>query len=582
MKTKTFKNMNLLRLLSFLLSLVLLLFCFAGCDGEKNEGGEKEGEENGEIEGGTEAADDEALIEARIEEFLDAYNDGDMEEMIKSLSKRGRTELQILMGLVGGVMEELGSVKVDLSQLFSLGVSIESGDFIGVTVGTMQISPQKSAIVTTTMDLVGLPPMENELIYFEMVYEDGGWYIDDMSDEADLPLEGEEGEVVVEAVYSESDASDTVEVTFFVDGTEYRGIANRKGEIFFSVEAEGHSLEWRDIGTGAGFIDLSLSRGFKEEYGDLKYLLFDAKGNRIELPEEMFDEIIGWGDGWMLVYKDTSTITEESHSYGVIDARGNWVVPLKEGDLYPFHSEVIGFDVFFYAHIKDGWFWLPGEKIFYNSRTGEKFSASYDFKCIDIVDGVFYGRHGYLTKSDGENVYLPDYFALHSDGSFEEIDFTVGDMYGDYFVGRSGDSMQYWEIMNRTTKEISVLEEYQRQFVTFAGAYGDRLAINIHGMDGKYYYTVIDSSGNQLFAPKLGAVMEVYEDRIIYSDAEGRCHVGDFEGNLLASFDEQYTYVSNFKDGVGVAETDFDANDGSRSVLVGLDGKPIAFTIKEA
>ncbi len=121
----------------------------------------------------------EELIIERVELFLTSYNDGDMDTVLSCLDAKTRNSFQAMLNLIGGIAGSLTGINIDLSDLFSLGVNTTSGDFMQLKISNINIIDNENATVTTTMNLAGAGW---QIIYFIMVYENGGWYIHDMND----------------------------------------------------------------------------------------------------------------------------------------------------------------------------------------------------------------------------------------------------------------------------------------------------------------------------------------------------------------------------------------------------------------
>ena len=164
--------MKALKVISFFTSVVLLVNCFIGCskgvdDSLKSEAAEQV------------TTGDEALIRERIRLFFKAYNQGDMETVISCFDAKTRNAVQAMFNIGGAVAGSAVGFNLNLADLFALGVNTTSGDFMDLQIGEIKMTDEKRAIVTTTMSLAG---SGNQTVYFIMVYEDGGWYINDMTD----------------------------------------------------------------------------------------------------------------------------------------------------------------------------------------------------------------------------------------------------------------------------------------------------------------------------------------------------------------------------------------------------------------
>lgn len=133
----------------------------------------------------------EELITERIEVFLTAYNIEDMEVVLECLDSKTRNDFQVMLNLVGGLTGGSTGIDIDLSDLFSLGVSTESGSVTKLEITDITVRDSANATATTMMDFVGA---EEQTIYFEMVYENDGWYIHDMTDQKPAHLDNNQGD----------------------------------------------------------------------------------------------------------------------------------------------------------------------------------------------------------------------------------------------------------------------------------------------------------------------------------------------------------------------------------------------------
>ncbi len=132
----------------------------------------------------------EELITERIETFLTAYNTGDMDKTLECLDAKTRNAFQAMLNLLGGIAGSAAGFDIKLSDLFSLGVNMVEGDFMGLEIADINEINSSKAIATTIMNLTG---MEIQTIYFEMIYENDGWYIHDMTDRKPNVINGNYG-----------------------------------------------------------------------------------------------------------------------------------------------------------------------------------------------------------------------------------------------------------------------------------------------------------------------------------------------------------------------------------------------------
>ena len=100
----------------------------------------------------------------------------------------------------------------------------------------------------------------------------------------------------------------TVQISFSMNGQAYRGLTNPKGEIFY-YSPDYFSI--KSVGNNCGYITQSDKRGtINYETGEITWLSSDA-----------FDEVIGCGDGFLLTYKNNSSVSTYEYIYSVIDAK---------------------------------------------------------------------------------------------------------------------------------------------------------------------------------------------------------------------------------------------------------------------
>lgn len=144
------------RVIALVLIIVVALGCFASC-GEKDDLAQK-------------------MIIMRINSFSSAYNSGDMDKVLECLDAKSRNTYKATFNLLGGFAGNLVGFDIDLSDLFSLGISTAEGDYMDLTINGIDVEDSSNATVAATMHLNGV----KQKINFIMVYEDDGWYIHDM------------------------------------------------------------------------------------------------------------------------------------------------------------------------------------------------------------------------------------------------------------------------------------------------------------------------------------------------------------------------------------------------------------------
>lgn len=148
------------KLLTVFLVIILMLTNIVACQNEK-------------------IPTDEELIEERITAFLTAYNNGDLETILECMATKPRNAFQAMINLIGGLAGSLAGSDIDLSDLFSLGVNIAPDDFMKLEIKDITVIDDTNATAKASMNLIGT---DNYTVYFDMVYENDGWYINDMTD----------------------------------------------------------------------------------------------------------------------------------------------------------------------------------------------------------------------------------------------------------------------------------------------------------------------------------------------------------------------------------------------------------------
>ena len=424
------KFLNILSLgLIFALLLITLCSCFDG--GSSKKGG-----------GSSKPKTDEEKIEARINEFITAYNDGDMDAVLQCLDATTRNAFQALLNLMGGFVGSQAGFDIDLSDLFSLGVSTAEGDFMELEIRSIAMLDSSNAIATTFMDLNGA----ESTIYFIMVYEKGGWYIHDMTDTRPANLIDNSAQGAADVKISGISYIDdgVAYIKFISKGKSYYGLVNSAGEIF--SYSENYYPSFNNIGGGAYYT-------VTKEGNKTSYQFYGPDCNpTATASSDDFDDIIGCGDGMILVHKNTSTISEEEHSYGVMDYSGNWIKPLVAGPYIPINANTtwssfryVGGGLF----VSSAYYSYDMHYMIYNCTINQTFTLSECYlQSSNLTNGVLYFNT--LSSWDGpslsyyndqkEPVYqnLPRYFAFSPDGSFEEIsEFT--ESFGNLLINTNGD-----------------------------------------------------------------------------------------------------------------------------------------------
>ncbi len=574
---KTDYKKFLIKLLSATLVVLMLIPLFVACSDkpDNNNGGD---DTNGTNNNNT--VTDEYLIRECVETFLTAYNEGDMDAVLECLDAKSRNAMEAMLNLLGGVAGSYTGFDIDLKDLFSLGVSTVDDDFMLLNIISVEMRGSSEAVVTTSMSLHG--GMNDEKIYFIMVYEKGQWCISDITDKkggvSNNNQDAGDGVTVTELIYQHIGNDVFTYVVFNKENKEYAGVLNTDGEIFYYIEGDYINYVWAGKDTV-----------FTKEYvdADIDYYHYDIINENGEIVATSrngdFDTVIGYGDDLVLVYKNTSTISKEEHSYGVINATtGNWDRALKAGTKLTGES---------FKHIGDGIF-LCGSTMF-NSISDKVY---YIENCAvfgdNLENGFLLGKNiggwltwGTISSSDDPDTYidLPEYFELYPDGTFKEIDeFSMSNEKIIISEISDGDD-EYYKITDCKTGESTTYKEFNRDSIYSIEIYGEYILMLINGADGNKYLNVTNSSGERQFEPiKIASGSNnapVYScERIVYKKPNSEyCEMIDMQGNLVISSVEKYSEIAIF----GTNGVAYATNSEGETVVMSLDGKPISIKLTD-
>ncbi len=532
---------------------------------------------NGGLGGGMEnvVKTDEEQIEETIAKFSTEYNDGSFEGVLSCMTAKTANTMRAMFNLLGGLAGGKLGVDISLSDMFSLGVGVKEGDFIGITVTRVVFIDESNAIAVAKMNLTGGNP---QTVYFEMRKESGGWRIHDITDKNKLPAEG-----LGEGGISVSEVTDT-SITFSKDGQSYQGFVNAQGQIFYYNSSQLTSY-YTAVGEGACYIEERKTATWRD------YQLFNAQGVKTAtFTSEDFDEVIGYGEGLLLVYKDESTVSSEAHCYGVVDvATGAWQKALTPSKKLPFDTGGSSWRDWRYCGeglwVYYDYYAFTEHYIFYNMDTRDTFEVEdCSLANFSFINGKLYGSgFGWLYSPYGNyenSVELPAYFTLQADGTVTEIEELSGSFCGETFVDTSG---EYITLKNLKTNTTATYTNFPKEKLSGYLFYENYILLIIDGADGKKYTTIINDQAVEQFAPKQvnlslniwsGTYLDLYfsEGRIVYRANENSFAVIDLQGNTVVA-ENVYSKIRGYSNGYAYAEGE------EGSCLLGLDGKPLAFKL---
>ena len=556
------KNRKFVALLCVIIFFAITLIGVTSCEDSPLSGDETNANEQ--------LSTDEKTVRERVNEFYTAYNNGDMETVLSCLTVKKRNAFEAMFSLVGGLAGSYTGMEVDLSDLFSLGVSTASGDFMELDISDIKVSKSEMAVVTTKMELHG---SGQQTIYFVLMYENNGWYINDITDKKVNITTGVTSQtsanIEVEQVGSLS-RYDMAMVKFKMDDKTYVGLVNPEGVIYYYTEGE--KLPCQSLGNGAKIVSV-------KEDGNVKELIFfNSKNERgATLDGDTFEAILGYENGLVLVYKNTSNISTEEHSYGIIDENGNWVSPMKplpDGQELPNPNDS-------YTYWRDYEYAGEGVFISYNSYRGTVIynSIKNEYFYFDgVIETDFANGVAYGCEIDSSH-RIVGYFSIDLINGINEItedEYIQNINKGQDYVISDG---EYLQVYNAKTDIVSEYKNFPRKMIGYTWA-GNYLLITINGADGKEYFTVIDKECNQLFEPieyieDWYVSIELSNGRIAYQCSEDVYEVVDLKGNRIISKEDGYTLISNFRNGLAYAKQ------GDQECYIGVDGKQLTIKLYE-
>ena len=537
---------------------------------------------------------DEDQIKARIETFLTAYNTGDMDTVLECLDAKTRNAFEAWLNILGAVAGKYTGIDIDLSDLFSLGVNTTKGDFMGLTINSINITDTKNAVVTTTMTLSG----QTMTIYFKMLRENGGWYINDMTDKNIDNSKPSTGEGY--SMYWGLDYVDGVAIAYYYENNILcKCILNPNGEVIYRTK-DGSDL----IAIGGSSV-IVLGYNEKTTRCDIPKYIVNSNGEVVEVDgvaKEM--KFIVGGDGMALLYEYKEDAHGVQHLYGVLNSSGEFSQPIMDLgkspliDTWNVEHSYLGDGVF--AIVTNSNYDESANFIIFNSNNCNKYYISYvksnllayhnGFVFSHVADWTSWIICPYdPSNKDDRGVLAPTCYLLDVNNStYQEYDSEnkkIGGFSNGYVWYRVSGEKNNIYVENVFTNESFTFDEYEAdktRFVKFTADYGVAL---IKGTGDRSYVTLVDKSGNQKFEP-----FEIYHDgfsgkyTLTYSEEiftfenlDRKWCIADKNGNIIQT---DYAYIGEFSNGrasacIGESQYDSDA------VWVYIDktGEPVMDTI---
>lgn len=544
-------------------------FALGGCADSGGENSVSEGSSSN-SQGEQVLKTDEEKIRACIEQFEKAYNDGDFEAVLECMDQKTRNTVRALFNTLGGIMGGKLGVDISLSDLFSLGVGINDGDFIGFDIQDVVISDKK-ATVTARLNLI---PATVETTYVILVEEDGEWLIENITDKKSSIGSGKS--VTATELGEDGFVDGIAKITYERENQEFWGLININGDVIYTQE--GSWNRWNHIGNGVGWISK-----YDDNTETYEYQIINSQGEVVASSANgEFDQIICAENGLVWVYKYQSGINGAKAFYGVMDGNGEWVAPMTQSDIFyssgflDTEAYMLGEDYFVYDYY-GGW---RDNYIVYNYKTGNTYKIE-NGQIKGAIDDLIYGCGGEISYDEEDYEFLFDYYRLKPDGTIEELsEFTS--VMGDWLVLDQNSSSSNVVLRNVKTKEVFEYTAYASDRVLEIVSVEGGFLVQIQGLDGNKYFTLLDKDGNQRFEP-----IKYYED--VFFDEEGllvyrtgremKYAVVNVQGEVVVPESAGYCYISTFSDGLAVAQIE----ETEKWVIIDAKGNVVVenFYVKE-
>ena len=515
---------------------------------------------------GNDKPTDEELIEARIIVFCDSYNDGDWEGVLECLDAKSRNTIEGTLNLVGGI---LGGIS--MSDLFGMSVGfISEGDLLEVEVSEVKLVSDTSAIATVKMKYEDKYSSTSEILYFVMLYEDGGLYIQNMTSNAseipESPIKTSKGEVIPDEIGEFYDGRALV--SYKKSGDKYWGVIDAEGNIYYSAEGEIALHSSGHMGNGAVYACIT-------ENSETVYVIINSDGEcTVTSKDGDFDEIISGCDGYALAYKYNSSITEIEYLYGIIDGDGNWETSLRGAGEYLSFSKLL-------FNTDDSTFWTSDTNnnyYLYDFARQKEICRISGASYYGSYDGAAYFKSGYIYIDGSGNNMRDLCYRVYGSGIYKETvsyDYITDGM----AIYVEDDSVMLLDIQTGKTGKYA---DYPASRVDNIEFLGDLAIVRLSGVDGKKYFTLIDKNGNQKFEPiEYEAYAYFCGETVLYFseyDAWGdddKCCVADSSGEAIAE-NLEYSYVSTgFSNGFAKVSR------GNDYIYINKNGEQVFKSLKE-
>lgn len=321
-------------------------------------------------------------------------------------------------------------------------------------------------------------------------------------------------------------------------------VIDTDGSIMFTLDNVSGTIEATPFYDGASVVYPSRQRN---AYG---FAIYDTNGNLLSSSDDGDDatdiEFLAEGEGIYLLAKTTSGFSENKTVVYCIDKNGN----MKSDEIeFP---DFFNYRVFDYNYIGNGNFAFSGGGIIDGKLILDNDIYQYNAD-VDIIKD-------YIVQTVGREGVIPGNTSMMGTYMFMRADLYDRDNL-DKFDEKSG---WYDKDLNLA---VSVPDYPDGVTVDEVGQFnGGYAPVKLRGADGKYYFTVIDKTGNQVYEPVGG--VEGYTQ---YSSSNG---IVTF--NVLENGSDTYYIIDkdgtlyNLSDDVSAFTGTVYANLGSKNYVISV------------
>ncbi len=346
-------------------------------------------------------------------------------------------------------------------------------------------------------------------------------------------------------------------------GEKTLALINTKGKILYKTDIlDGYSVE---AISNKGINCYILN---EESTRKKTYYLFDNQGKSIaDSNSGLFDSVLAVDNGQALVYKNTSDISEESYTIGVIGIDGKYVSNAQkfDGD-YGYKDTSVKYTIANSFYSGSNVWSVKINRDYFNINMSNGKSIVFD-KPLKFYNGVAYSCGG------GKVIKFDTNF------NTTEIPNVTGD-------GLDGCTLFKYEMDDDVVKKVIATNLSNNKSINIESYGSDRYSLGLYcidnyivetiqGKDSKNYFTVIDKTGKKLFEPVVGEYSSLSENILVY-ESENVYRIIDLSDNTKAELFDM-TDVGEFRDGLACAKE----NGSENKFYINKKGEKVISSISE-